>query len=69
MKSLDRSRLASLMQREQERFSDERPKSKALFERAGKALLAGVPMELDEEVGGSLSAIRPRSARRIFLRC
>ncbi len=44
MKSLDRTRLASLMQREQKRFTDERPKSKALFERAGKSLLAGVPM-------------------------
>src|SRR5260221_8359693 len=44
MNSLDRTRLASLMQREEQRFSDERPKSKALFERAGKSLLAGVPM-------------------------
>jgi glutamate-1-semialdehyde 2,1-aminomutase len=44
MKSLDRSRLQSLMQREQKKFVDERPKSKALFERAGKSLLAGVPM-------------------------
>jgi glutamate-1-semialdehyde 2,1-aminomutase len=43
-KSLDRAHLASLMQREQKRFMDERPKSKALFERAGKSLLAGVPM-------------------------
>jgi glutamate-1-semialdehyde 2,1-aminomutase len=43
-KPLDRTRLASLMQREQKRFSDQRPKSKALFERAGKSLLAGVPM-------------------------
>jgi len=32
------------MQREQQRFVDEHPKSKALFERAGKSLLAGVPM-------------------------
>src|SRR5580704_16164750 len=44
MKSIDRSRLQSLMQREQKKFVDERPKSKALFERAGKSLLAGVPM-------------------------
>jgi glutamate-1-semialdehyde 2,1-aminomutase len=43
-KFLDRARLASLMQREQKRFVDKRPKSKALFERAGKSLLAGVPM-------------------------
>ncbi|MGA8866810.1 MAG: aspartate aminotransferase family protein [Candidatus Sulfotelmatobacter sp.] len=44
MKSINRSRLASLMQREQKKFVDERPKSKALFDRAGKSLLAGVPM-------------------------
>src|SRR3982751_7115747 len=44
MKSIDRSRLQFLMQREQQKFVDERPKSKALFERAGKSLLAGVPM-------------------------
>lgn len=44
MKTIDRARLKSLMQREQKKFVDERPKSKALFERAGKSLLAGVPM-------------------------
>jgi glutamate-1-semialdehyde 2,1-aminomutase len=44
MKTIDRSRLQLLMQREQKRFVDERPKSKALFERARKSLLAGVPM-------------------------
>jgi glutamate-1-semialdehyde 2,1-aminomutase len=32
------------MQREQQRFVNDRPKSKALFERAGKSLLGGVPM-------------------------
>jgi hypothetical protein len=44
MKTIDRSRLKSLMEREQKKFVDERPKSKALFERARKSLLAGVPM-------------------------
>src|SRR4029077_18236734 len=44
MKAIDRTRLQSLMQREQKRFVDERPKSKALFERAGKSLPGGVPM-------------------------
>ncbi|HZQ97137.1 MAG TPA: aspartate aminotransferase family protein [Candidatus Sulfotelmatobacter sp.] len=44
MKTIDRRRLQSLMQREQKKFVDERPKSKALFERARKSLLAGVPM-------------------------
>jgi glutamate-1-semialdehyde 2,1-aminomutase len=44
MKAIDRARLKSLMQREQQRFVSERPKSKALFERAGKSMLGGVPM-------------------------
>src|SRR5258706_11594876 len=44
MKSIDRRRLASLTIREQKKFVDERPKSKALFERARKSLLSGVPM-------------------------
>src|SRR3954449_5470513 len=42
--TLDRTRLTTLMQREQKRFVDERPNSKALFERGKKALLSGVPM-------------------------
>jgi len=44
MESIDRQHLKSLMQREQQRFVNERPKSKALFDRAGKSLLGGVPM-------------------------
>src|SRR5438445_8907250 len=44
MKAIDRSRLQSLMQREQKKFVDEHPKSKALFDRASKSLLSGVPM-------------------------
>jgi len=44
MRAIDRTRLASLMQREQQRFIDDHPKSKALFERAGRSLLGGVPM-------------------------
>jgi glutamate-1-semialdehyde 2,1-aminomutase len=44
LKTVDRVRLQSLMEREQKKFVDERPKSKALFERGRKSLLAGVPM-------------------------
>ncbi len=44
MHVLDRHRLKSLMQREQKKFVDDRPKSRALFERASKSLLGGVPM-------------------------
>jgi glutamate-1-semialdehyde 2,1-aminomutase len=42
--TIDRDRLKSLMAKERQKFVDERPKSKALFERASKSLLAGVPM-------------------------
>jgi len=44
MTTIDRTRLQSLMRREQQRYVNERPKSKAMFERAGKSLLGGVPM-------------------------
>jgi glutamate-1-semialdehyde 2,1-aminomutase len=44
MSTIDRTRLQSLMQREQQRYVKDRPKSKALFERAQKSLLGGVPM-------------------------
>jgi glutamate-1-semialdehyde 2,1-aminomutase len=44
MASISRTRLASLMKRETERFVAERPKSRALFERARLSLLGGVPM-------------------------
>jgi glutamate-1-semialdehyde 2,1-aminomutase len=44
MPSIDRDRLHSLMQSEQQKFITERPKSKTLFERARKSLLGGVPM-------------------------
>jgi len=44
MTPIAHQRLKSLMQREQKKFVAERPKSKALFERAGKSLLGGVPM-------------------------
>ena len=42
--TVDRNRLQSLMQREQTRFVNENPKSKAIFERGKKSLLSGVPM-------------------------
>ncbi len=44
MKTINRGHLQSLMQAEQQRFVAERPKSKALFERASGSLLGGVPM-------------------------
>src|SRR5437867_2078900 len=44
MKVIDRNHLATLMNREQQRYVHDRPKSKAMFERASKSLLGGVPM-------------------------
>jgi glutamate-1-semialdehyde 2,1-aminomutase len=44
MPTVNRENLQSLMAREQKKFVDERPKSKALFDRARKSLLGGVPM-------------------------
>lgn len=44
MTLIDRQRLKSLTAREQKRFVNARPKSKALFERAQKSLWGGVPM-------------------------
>ena len=44
MRTIDRARLQSLMEREQKKFIADRPKSAALFERARKSLLGGVPM-------------------------
>jgi glutamate-1-semialdehyde 2,1-aminomutase len=44
MRTVDRARLQSLMDREQKKFVADRPKSAALFERARKSLLGGVPM-------------------------
>src|SRR6202789_3397928 len=42
--TIGRSRLHSLMSREEEKFINERPRSAALYARAQKSLLGGVPM-------------------------
>jgi glutamate-1-semialdehyde 2,1-aminomutase len=44
MKEMDRSKIKVLMAKEEKRFTKEHPKSKLMFERAKKSLLAGVPM-------------------------
>jgi glutamate-1-semialdehyde 2,1-aminomutase len=41
---MDRRRLSSLIPEERERFAREHPRSRSLFEAAGRNLLAGVPM-------------------------
>ncbi|MCX6658265.1 MAG: aspartate aminotransferase family protein, partial [Euryarchaeota archaeon] len=44
MKRIDRSRIKELMAEEVKVFVRDHPRSKKLFERAKKSLLAGVPM-------------------------
>ena len=41
---IDRKKLAALLEREQARFASDHPRSRELFDRAGKSLLGGVPM-------------------------
>jgi glutamate-1-semialdehyde 2,1-aminomutase len=50
--TVDRDRLAALMDRELERFEAEHPRSRELFERAKANLLAGVPMPWMTEWAG-----------------
>jgi glutamate-1-semialdehyde 2,1-aminomutase len=57
MAILDRTRLKSLMEREQTRFVDERPKSKSIYERSKKSLLSGVPMNWMAKWAGSFPPI------------
>ena len=42
--TIDRARLEALLAREREQFTSDHPRSQALFERARKSLLGGVPM-------------------------
>src|SRR5512134_1920320 len=50
--TIDHGRLAELMEREVGRFEDEHPRSRALFERGKRNLLAGVPMPWMTEWAG-----------------
>ena len=67
MNPIDRTRLQSLMQREQQRFVNDRPKSKALFERASKSLLAGVPMNWMRKWAGAFPPfVREAQGAQLF---
>ena len=50
--TVDRARLSELMAREQELFTRTHPRSGALFEAAGRSMLAGVPMPWMTEWAG-----------------
>ena len=67
MPAINRDRLQSLMQSEQKKFIDERPKSKALFERARKSLLGGVPMNWMAKWAGAFPPfVRDASGAEFF---
>ena len=67
MPTVDRARLKSLMEREQKRFVAERPKSNALFERARKSLLGGVPMNWMAKWAGAFPPfVREASGAEFF---
>jgi glutamate-1-semialdehyde 2,1-aminomutase len=51
--TVDRTRLRELMDRELARFEQDHPRSRELFERSKKNLLAGVPMPWMTEWAGS----------------
>ena len=53
MTTVDRGRLARRLELEQQRFIDTHPQSHALFQRAKKSLLAGVPMSWMVKWAGS----------------
>lgn len=53
MAKIDRSRIKTLIEREESRYIAERPKSRALFERAKASLFRGVPMSWMTEWPGS----------------
>ncbi|MBT3362815.1 MAG: aminotransferase class III-fold pyridoxal phosphate-dependent enzyme [Chloroflexi bacterium] len=52
MTTINRTKVKELIQRENERYADERPKSRELFEQAQSSLIFGVPMAgMNEWVG------------------
>jgi len=67
MPAIDRSRLKARMEREQNRFVAERPKSKALFDRARESLLGGVPMNWMAKWAGAFPPfVREAQGAEIF---
>ena len=66
--TLDRRRLGALMAHEQARFVDAHPRSGALFERAKRSLLAGVPMNWMVKWPGAYPPF-VESARGAHFRC
>jgi len=65
--SIDRGRLAELMRGEETRFVAERPKSKALFERAKSSMLSGVPMHWMARWAGGFPAFVAEASGAHFI--
>ncbi len=61
VRTLNRDRLAALMARETDRFSTDHPRSRSLFERAGRSLLGGVPMNWMVKWAGSFPVFVDRA--------
>jgi glutamate-1-semialdehyde 2,1-aminomutase len=65
-RAVDRARLHAAIRAEEARFADEHPRSRALFERARKSLLGGVPMSwMVRWAGGFPIAVRQGRGPRI----
>ena len=67
MRTIDRTRLQSLMEREQKKFIADRPKSATLFQRARQSLLGGVPMNwMAKWAGGFPPVVREAMGAEFF---
>jgi glutamate-1-semialdehyde 2,1-aminomutase len=64
---LDRSRLHALMRREERRFVVDHPKSGALFERAKRSMLGGVPMHWMVKWAGAFPIFVDRASGARFV--
>jgi glutamate-1-semialdehyde 2,1-aminomutase len=66
-RDVDRRRLRTLMYREERRFVDDHPKSAALFERAKRSMLGGVPMHWMVKWAGAFPIFVDRASGARFV--
>ena len=66
-RDVDRERLRALMQREERRFVDDHPTSAALFERAKRSMLGGVPMHWMVKWAGAFPIFVDRASGARFV--
>ncbi len=60
---MDRERLAGLLRAEEERFVEQHPRSRELFEQGKRSLLAGVPMPWMTEWAGAYPVFAAKASR------